>query len=141
MKNATVRDIMSTKLKTLHPKDKLRRAKDIFNEYHIHHIPVQVMKELRGIISLGDILYLEGVVTNSFDEFIKNKKLDTLDVEEVMTKKPYCIEASMPLTLALDVMINKRINALPVVENNNELVGIVTAFDMMKCLKSELLEN
>ena len=131
MKDYLVRDIMSGKLITLHPKDKLRMAKDIFEKYRINHISVQVMKDIRGIISLGDILYLEGVVTNSFDAFIKNKKLDTLYIEEVMTKRPYTIEASMEVVEALDIMIDKQVNALPVVEDN-ELVGIVTTYDIME---------
>ena len=132
-----VRNIMSEKLITLHPKDKLRKAKDIFNKYRIHHIPVEVMNDIRGILSLGDILYLEGVVTNSFDEFIKNKRLDTLSIDEVMTKKPYTVEADMHLSEALDLMIEKNVNALPVVEDG-ELVGIVTTYDMMKDLRARL---
>lgn len=137
MENKTIREIMSKKLKTLHPKEKLKMAKAYFDTYEIHHIPVQVMDEIRGIISLGDILYLEGLVTNSFDEFIKNKKLETMDIEEVMTKRPYCIEADLKVSDALDVILEKRINALPVVDNG-KLVGIITSRDLMKYMKNAL---
>jgi len=47
--NITVSEIMSTKVKTLHPKDKIQSAKDIFDQYDIHHIPVAVMGELRDV--------------------------------------------------------------------------------------------
>lgn len=137
MENKTIREIMSTRLKTLHPKDKLKMAKEYFDTYEIHHIPVQVMDEVRGIISFGDILYLEGLVTNSFDEFIKNKKLETMDVEEVMTKRPYCIEANLRITDALEVMLAKRVNALPVIDNS-KLVGIITTRDLLKYMRSTL---
>lgn len=137
MENKTIRDIMSTKLKTLHPKDKLKIAKGYFDTYDIHHLPVQVMDEIRGIISFGDILYLEGLVTNSFDEFIKNKKLETMDVEEVMTKRPFCIEADLKVSDAIDMMLEKRINALPVVDKG-KLVGIVTTRDLLKCMRTIL---
>jgi len=132
--NNIVRNVMSDKLITLHPKDKLRKAKDYFHENNIHHIIIQVMGDVRGIISLGDILYLEGVVTNSFDQFIKDKKFDTLDVDEIMTKRPYCIDADMNIGDALEIMIGKHVNALPVTDNN-ELVGIVTTYDMMVYLQ------
>jgi len=138
MKNIeTVRELMSDKLITLHPKDKLRKAKDYFHEYNIHHIPIQVMNDVRGILSLGDILYLEGVVTNSFDRFIQNKKLDTMNVEDVMTKRPYCIEADLLISEALEIMINKHVNALPVTDND-ELVGIITTYDIMLFLQKIL---
>ena len=140
MRNYKVRDIMSEKLVTLHPKDKLLSAKELFEKYMIHHIPVCVMSDVRGIISLGDILYLEGVVTCSFDEFVKNKKLETLDVDEVMTKRPYLIDGDRDISDALDIMLDKNVNALPVVDEG-ELVGIVTSYDMMKFLRNKLINK
>ena len=45
--NITVDKILSKNLKTVHPKDKLIRAKEIFDQYEIHHIPVHVMGDIR----------------------------------------------------------------------------------------------
>lgn len=135
--NITIDKITSRNLKTLHPKDKLIRAKEIFNEYDIHHIPVHVMGDIRGIISLGDILFLEGFTNNTFDEFLKNKKLQLATVDEVMTSHPYCADVDDLLSEVLDVMLDKRVNAMPVKEND-ELVGIVTSFDILNYFKKVL---
>ena len=135
--NITVDNIISRKLKTLHPKDKLIRAKEIFDEYDIHHIPVHVMGDVRGIVSLGDILFLEGFTTNSFDEFLKNKKFELTTIDEIMTARPYCANTDDLISEVLELMIEKRVNALPVKEND-ELVGIVTTFDILNYFKKVL---
>lgn len=135
--NITIDSIMSRNLKTLHPKDKLISAKAIFNEFDIHHIPVHVMGDVRGIISHGDILFLEGFTNNTFDEFLKNKKLHLTTVDEVMTSRPYCAGVDDLLSEVLEIMIEKRVNALPVKEND-ELIGIITTFDILKYFRKAL---
>jgi len=135
--NHLVKDLMSQKLITLHPKDKLKRAKEIFDQYKIHHLPVEVMGDVRGIISLGDLLFLEGVVNSSFDEFIRSKQYSHMTVDEVMTSNPYCIDSDKSISEALDILIEKRINALPVKEND-KLVGIITHRDLLEHLRSLL---
>ena len=135
--NISIDTIITRKLKTLHPKDKLIRAKEIFEEYDIHHIPVQVMGDIRGIVSLGDILFLEGFTNNSFDEFLKNKKLELMTIDEVMTARPYCANVDDLVSEVLELMTAKRVNALPVKEND-ELVGIITTFDILNYFKDVL---
>lgn len=137
-KSIIVRDVMRTRVITLHPKDNLHRAKEIFAEFNIHHIPICVMNEIRGIISLGDILYLQGVVSDSFDQFLKDKKNKLTLVEDVMTKNPYRTTSGTLLSEAIDIMLDKRVNALPVVDND-ELVGIITTRDIMKTFKENLI--
>ena len=135
--NITIENIISRRLKTLHPKDKLIRAKEIFDEYDIHHIPVHVMGDVRGIISLGDILFLEGFTNNTFDEFLRNKKFELTTIDEIMTARPYCANSDDLVSEVLDTMIEKRVNALPVKEND-ELVGIITTFDILKYFREVL---
>ena len=138
MKNVLkVKDVMSTKLITLHPKDNLKRAKEVFAEYNIHHIPICVMHEVRGILSLGDILYLEGMVLDSFDQFLKDKKSQSTAVEDVMTRNPYQSTSESKLSAAIETLLDKRINALPVVDNN-EIVGLITTYDILEAFKEIL---
>jgi len=136
-KNTKISEIMSTNLITLHPKDNLKRAKEIFKEYHIHHIPICVMNDIRGILSLGDILYLEGMVLDSFDQFLKDKKSISTPVEDVMTRNPYCIASTENIGAAIEIMLTKRVNALPVVDNDN-LVGLITTRDILSTLHENL---
>jgi CBS domain-containing protein len=128
---------MSTNLKTLHPKDKLKKANAIFEEYNIHHIPIEVMGDIKGILSMGDILFIKGMINNSFDQFLQSMKFDTLTVDEIMTTNPYFVNTDATIGDALDLMLAKGVNALLVAENN-KLSGIVTSQDIMKYFQSIL---
>lgn len=135
--DTTVKEIMSAKTITLHPKDRLSRAKEIFDTYDIHHIVIHVMGDLRGIVSLGDMLFLESVATNSFDEFIQAKKLELTTVDAIMTHRPITVSKDAPLKQAVELMLKHRVNALPVLAGG-ELAGIVTSRDMLKHLNNLL---
>jgi len=132
-----IKDIMSEKLLTLHPKDKLERSMQFFKEYEIHHIPVVVMNEVVGIVSQGDILFLKSLTEDRFDEFYQDNKINIMLVEEIMTANPICVEYGASLGRAVDLMTENRINALPVTEGK-ELRGLLTTHDILKHLSKNL---
>ncbi len=132
----SITKIMSTKLITLHPKDKVKRAKEIFEEFDIRHIPIVVMNKIVGIMSKGDILYLEGIITNGFDKFVRDTHLNSLTIDQVMTNKVVCAKTTQSIDEVIKILIDFKINAIPVVENE-ELVGLVTTFDILKSLNEK----
>lgn len=132
-----VKDIMNRKLVTLHPKDKISKAEDIFNSYKIHHIPIEVSGKLVGILSMGDIFFNRKQKSINADKFLKDINISILTVEEIMTHNPISINSDTSIIDALSVLDSKRINALPVVDNGL-LVGLITTHDLLKLLKSKL---
>lgn len=132
-----IKEIMSEKLLTLHPKDKLERCMQLFEEFQIHHIPVVVMNEVVGIISQGDILFLKSLTEDRFDEFYQDNKLNIMLVEEIMTANPICVDFEASLGEAVDLMTENRINALPVTEGK-ELRGLLTTHDILQHLSKIL---
>ncbi len=83
---------------------------------------------------LDSIIYLESL--ERFKQQLK-KNLGMV-VEEVMTSKPITICPDSPVSQAAELMLDKRINRLPVVERRGKLVGIVTRDDLLKALRVEL---
>ena len=57
-------------------------------------------------------------------------------VKDVMTVNVICIEADEPVLKAARLMLQNRISGLPIVDNDGELVGIVTEGDFLR--RSEL---
>jgi acetoin utilization protein AcuB len=131
-----VKDIMTTNLYTLHPKDKLSAAQELLTSQDFHHIIVNVNKKVVGIISQGDLLYTKELISKNADQFPVELKFGPQYVEDVMTSYPYTIEEDAILEDALSLMISKRINALPVTKSN-DLVGMITSFDMLVLLKNQ----
>src|SRR5499427_9444325 len=60
----------------------------------------------------------------------------TMRVKDVMTTNVICIGADEPVLKAARLMLQNRISGLPVIDNEGELVGIVTEGDFLR--RSEL---
>lgn len=133
MKNTLITDLMSDHLLTLHPKDKIQRAKEIFTSYRIHHIPIVVNSTLVGILSLGDILAKENKTHSHMLQVESMKNISMLTIDEVMTQNPISISSTSPIVDGLKIMNTKRINCLPIVDDG-QLVGILTSSDVLKFL-------
>ncbi len=131
---APVSTIMTKKLITVGPDDKLITVKKIFEEHNIHHIPVVNYTTIVGMISDTDLkFFLRGSAQNRSDQLIDEVRLEAFKVNEIMTKKLAKIESSDPIRTALELFKLNRFHALPVVDGE-ELVGIVTTYDIIKAL-------
>jgi len=53
-------------------------------------------------------------------------------VKDVMTQNVICVQANEPVLKAARLMLQNRVSGLPVVDANNELVGIVTEGDFLR---------
>lgn len=58
-------------------------------------------------------------------------------VKDVMKKNPITITPETPVTLAKALMTKQKINKLPVVDKNGELVGILTKNDLIRATPSD----
>lgn len=55
-----------------------------------------------------------------------------MKVRDVMTKPVVSIDAEAPVSLAIRLMLQKKISGLPVVDSNGNLVGVVTEGDFLR---------
>lgn len=124
-----VSTIMAKHLHTVAPNDTLSFVKDIFEKHNIHHIPVVRYKELVGMISKTDFL----LVTHSpiEDAPADLSILDKHTAEEIMTKRLAKVEPADQIGTVAEVLLTNMFHAVPVVDGN-ELVGLVTSFDVIK---------
>jgi len=133
---APVSSIMTTNLITLNPRDKLTKVKEIFDSNRIHHIPIVQYKTLVGIVSKTDLIaFLKGVT-----KFTKNSpnidgmRLENCLVEDIMTEGVAKVEPETRIDVVLEVFKENLFHAVPIVNEKNELKGIVTTFDIVKTL-------
>jgi acetoin utilization protein AcuB len=138
---------MTTKLITVNPKDKLTAVKEIFENNKIHHIPVVRYKEIVGIISKSDFLhFLRGFNRNEEDRFVNEARLRVYNAEDIMTSGLAKVSPDDRINVALEIFLENRFHAIPVIENG-DLVGIITTFDVIRKLAgeevtaSQILEN
>lgn len=132
---APIKTIMSTHLVTVTPQDKLTTVKEIFEKHNIHHIPVVRYKEMVGLISKTDFLYfIRGFTRNEEDRFVNEARLRAYTAEDIMTHGLAKLSPNDRINVALTVFQENRFHAIPIVNDDNELVGIVTTFDVIKAM-------
>jgi IMP dehydrogenase len=104
---------------TIKPSQTIQDAEDIMASYKISGVPV-----------VDDAGILVGILTNRDMRFTKDFTQKTIDK---MTKMPL-ITAKEGTTLdeAADIMHASKIEKLPIVDNNNKLIGLITIKDINK---------
>ena len=133
MKDQFVKDWMSPEPVIIAPNQSLPEAHALMKESQVRRLPVVDAGKLVGIISLSDVLEAEPSNANSLSIFELNYLLARLSVAEIMTKHPISVGPMTPLAEAAQIMLQKKIGGLPVVDNNM-LVGIITESDIFRAL-------
>ncbi len=132
--NLLVSDLMVEEVITLPPKAKVAKAISIMRKKHISRIPIVEGKKVVGIITARDII--EKLVypkeKPEFGERAEHYPSLAIPVEGIMTKDVITIRYDEPVRKAIEIMLEKNISGLPVVDENDNLVGIITRKDILE---------
>lgn len=135
---APVKSIMSSKLITVNPEDKLSRIQEIFDQNNIHHLPVVRFKEIIGLVSKTDFLhFIRGFNQNEEDRFVNEARMRAYTAQDIMTTGLAKLNPNDRINVALELFMVNRFHAIPIVAEGNELVGILTTFDIIKAASQE----
>jgi acetoin utilization protein AcuB len=137
-----VSKIMTTQLLTVSPDDPMALVKEIFDNNRIHHIPVVRLRRIVGIISKSDFQSFYNCLSKHFeDRFINDTLMRLHKTEEIMTRKLAKVSPEDHINVAIEVFKENILHALPVVNEQNELVGIITTHDIIKLLARDKIKD
>lgn len=139
----TVRDVMTTSVLSVRPDALIKDVARLLIENRISGLPVvDDTGRVIGVISEGDLLVKEQsrsaihrrplarIFGESGDTRQSLAKVDARTAGDAMTTPPVTIDASSPVGMAATLMIQRRVNRLPVLENDR-LAGIATRADVI----------
>jgi CBS domain-containing protein len=130
---------MTRKPATVASTDHLETVQEIFEKFGFHHVPVVEAGQLVGIVSYTDYLRVIQDVYGSTQEQRRNEHLlQAIQVKEVMTDHPVCLAPTDTVEVALRIFNTNHFHAIPVIESNRKLVGILSTFDLIKVLERVL---
>ena len=137
MKQELVSDWMTREVITIAPDTSLKEAHDIMNTKGIRRLPVVFHGKVLGIVTLGDIRGAEPSKASSLSVWEMNDLLANLKISEIMTRNPATIQQTASIGEAAQIMLEKKFSGLPVVDEENHLVGIITESDIFRLVASE----
>ena len=135
MKNLLVKDWMTTDVITIRPETTLTEAAALMREKAIRRLPiVNEDGKLVGILSQTDVMAARPSDATTLDIWEINYLLSRLKVEKVMTAQPYTVYPDSSLKDAAQLMVTHKIGGIPVVDDKNAVVGIITESDIFRVL-------
>lgn len=119
---ATAMDIMTTNVTSIRPTATLREALKTLDELDVRHLPVvDERRELVGMLSDRDLLQVR-----------RSEEALRQPVSEVMSGDVLAVTPASEVTEIIDLMTEHRIGAVPVVDNDSHLAGLVSYVDVLR---------
>lgn len=119
---ATAMDLMTTQVVTIQQTASVREALKTLDEFDVRHLPVlDERQELVGMLSDRDLLRLR-----------RSQDVLKQPVSEVMSADVLAVTPATDVVEIIDLMAENRIGAVPVLDNDSHLAGIVSYVDVLR---------
>lgn len=112
------RELISPSLPVLHLQDKVFNALQMMNDCHVSHLAVDDEGKYIGIIS---------------EEALMQAPDDTMEIRELNGTFPaFFVNENDHFLKALQLAVENRLSVVPVIDENKELIGVVSYREMLK---------
>ncbi len=153
-----IKDLMTKTVISVKPEQTVQQVAEMMHQYHFTGIPVTDNRNrLLGMIAERDFiasdskLYLPTYIKLLQDtDFISgDKKLlpkearDIIEAtaEDIMNRTTVTAKEEMTLEELADLFATKRVNPIPVTDNDNQLLGIVSRSDLIKLFSKKNIDQ
>lgn len=130
-----IRNWMSKEVVTITEDTSILKASKLMQDNNIRRIPVvNSQNQLVGIVSDRDIKAASPSKATTLEMHEVYYLLSELKARDVMTPNPVTVYYQDTVEQVALVMLEKGLTGLPVIDENNSLVGIITEHDLFKVL-------
>lgn len=134
----TVQDVMTPRVLAVAPDTDFRHITTIFREYRVSACPViNDAGQVLGVVSEADLLHKAadsefpaGLIRLQW-KLSEPSKATAVTASELMTSPAVTIHAGAPVAVAAKTMQDRRLKRLPVVDDADKLIGIVSRVDVL----------
>lgn len=143
------KEVMTKDVITVTEDSRIEEVAKIFVDKNISGVPV-VDKDgkLKGVLSEGDLVYqqkpinpplfinlFDGIIQVDRKEFWEEvSKVAASKASELMTKPAISAHEDTSVEELAKLIINKKVNRVPIVDNDGRVVGIVSRHDIVKSM-------
>jgi acetoin utilization protein AcuB len=132
--NTKVREWMTDNVLTTRRDTSISSAHQIMIENHVRRLPVIEQGKLVGIITIGDVREASPSNATTLSIWELNYLWAQLTVEKVMSRKLYTVSPDSSMLDAAELMLEHKVSGLPVLDENERVVGIITESDIFRML-------
>lgn len=134
MKQRLIKDWMTKDVVTVKPKARMLDAHKLMRQNNIRRVPVVKGGKVIGIITRSDVREAEPSEATTLNVWEIHYLLAKLEVRDIMTKDVITVRQDETIKTAAELMNDHKIGGLPVVDEHDHLVGIITESDIFRIL-------
>ncbi len=130
-----IKQIMTVGVVTVELDDKLSVVKEIFDHRKFHHLLAMEDGELIGIVSDRDLFKALSPNIGTSTESYKDTATLNKRVHQIMSHHPIVLREDATVDEAIDLFNSHDISCIPIVNERNSPIGIVSWRDILKSLR------
>lgn len=128
-----IADRMTRNPVTTVPETPIPEALRLMRERRVRRLPVVAPdRRLLGIVSEKDLLYAAPSPATTLSIYEMQYLLSKITIQDVMSTRVITVRQDNTLEEAAHLMVDHRIGGLPVVDEENKLIGIITETDIFR---------
>ncbi|MFT6249871.1 MAG: acetoin utilization protein AcuB [Cognaticolwellia sp.] len=130
-----IENLMNKKLVTLSMDSTLSEAKEVFEKQNIHHLLITDDDGLlAGVMTDRDLYKNLSPTVGTNQETHRDTALMQKKLHQIMARDLITAQAQLPLNEAVLLFYDNNISCLPVIDEQNKAIGIITWRDILKVL-------
>ena len=131
-----VKNWMSKEVKTINVNNSMIDATRKLKEHHIKMLPVMKKDKLVGIVTDRDLKRASASDATTLEVHELLYVLSNIKVKELMTKDPVTVPPDFTIGETAELLLEKEISGVPVLNQKGEVVGVITKADIFRALIS-----
>lgn len=131
-----VKNWMSKKVVTIDENDSMQDAINLIKEHKINMLPVMKKGKLIGIVTDRDLKKASASDATTLDVHELMYLISKIKIKDIMSKKPLTIRFDFTIEETASMLLENNISGAPVVDNDKQLVGVITQADIFKVIIS-----
>ena len=131
-----VKNWMNKKVITIDVDDSMQEATKLLKEHNIRMLPVMKKGTLAGILTDGDLKEASASDATTLEIHELLYLLSQIKVIEIMTRNPITVPPDYTIEETAQILLEKKISGVPVVDQKGKIVGTITQTDIFKALIS-----
>lgn len=132
-----VEDVMSKFVISASPETTLRVGLEVMTRENIRHLPIEDDDGVLGVLSRH---YLENLVTlatdrTNYEDLLEQSMESFLATRFTKARDVIVCRPDDSLRAAIDLLLEHKLTALPAVDDNDEVVGVLSYVDILEALE------
>jgi CBS domain-containing protein len=135
LEQTLVREWMTSPVISINQEDTLSHAHQLMKEKSIRRLPIMDKHDrLVGIITIGDVREASPSDATTLSIWELNYLWAQLTVKKVMTRDVETVHEDTSIVDVAELMLDKKISGLPVIDEDNRVIGMITESDIFRMI-------